>query len=100
MQIDNKRNTTQYYKVGIEPLQNKKQHFYRGVSFFDNSNYYCFVPCLLQNDLFSLPLPQIDLKALGFTSTARIQFTNGIWDQVVTEVTKNGWHIGVRIDNV
>lgn len=100
VEIDNKRDTTQYYKVGIEPLQNTKKCFYRGISFFDNSNYYCFVPCLLPNDQSSLPLPQIDLKALGFTSTARILFTNGIWNQVVKEVTKNGWHIGVHIDHI
>lgn len=103
-------NMTQYYKASIEPLNNKKEYFYRGVNYATNNKYYSFVPCLLKYPPTSsqVTMPLLNLTSLGFDVkrgwygfvAKTIQFSAGRWKKIIESVIKQGWLIGTHIDKV
>lgn len=103
--INTQLNTSQYYKASIEPARGKS-FFYRGVNYNTSPRYFSFVPCRTAYTTYSLP--QIDLSKLGFVVkkgwrsyvAAGIPFTNKVWHDVVNQVTKSGWLLGVQIDKI
>ena len=106
VQINPLLNKTQYYKAAIEPMNSKKEFFYRGENFSSGEPYYSFVPCLLEYS--SQPWPCLDLKKLGFTvkkgwrtwKADEIPFTHKRWEMIQNAVIKRGWLIGTHINKI
>jgi len=106
VQINPLLNKTQYYKAAIEPMNSKKEFFYRGENYSPEKPYYSFVPCLLKYSI--KPLPHLDLKALGFTvkkgwrtwKADDIPFTHKRWKMITGAVIGDGWLIGTHINKI
>ena len=107
--IDHKRNTTQYYKASIKPILGKTEYFYKGYNISEKKEYFSFVPCLIRPDLKKVPkLPRLDLAKYGFHVkkgwysyvAASITFSSAIWKRLIKDVTRVGWLLGTHIEKV
>lgn len=102
--VDFKRNCTQYYKAGIEPTN--KNVFYRGVPYSSETKYFSFVPC--KTEYSNHPLPVLDLGSMGFSvgktfrswTSDPIPFTHKIWQTIIDKVHSEGWELGVHVDKI
>lgn len=102
--VDIRRTTTQYYNVGIKPT--KKREFYIGGNYFENKSYFSFVPC--KTSYSTDPLPVLDLDKMGFIVRKRfrtwtsypISFSPGVWHDIISDVLRAGWKLGVHLDNI
>ena len=107
--IDHKRNTTQYYKASIKPILGKTEYFYKGYNISEKKEYFSFVPCLIQPNLSAIPpKPSLDLTKYGFHVkkgwysyvAASIPLSQEIWKQLIKDVKKANWQIGTHIDKI
>ena len=71
------------------PLHN---HVYEASMYYENKDYYSFVPCRPLNDFFGRP--QIN----SYNALKKLSSTKDVFDEVVRQVKAQGFDLGVRMN--
>ena len=100
--IDYLHQTTQYYKASIEPLNRDRknaepslprvEYYFQGISYYENREYYSFVPCTLDYTTQQLPSVPQDFRKKVVTKER--------WDKILLAVYEAGWLQGVHVDKI
>lgn len=85
----------------LGPTYSISKKIYRSISWWDNPNYFSFVPCRLnyleQPSKVVLPIPPFSSQKVGHPFSHLDKYDHQLlWTLVVTEVLKQGFCIGIR----